>query len=101
MNTIAKLTELKKLMMSMENALGLNDLSKVERDVYCAACELTDESGRVRTMDMLEHTFVLDVSRPTFFRALKSLLKKGLLSNSGEEGRGWYYVKVTTANAND
>jgi predicted transcriptional regulator len=96
MNTIAKLTELKKLMMSMELALGLDDLSKIERDVYCAACELTDESGRVKTMAMLEHTFILDVSRPTFFRALKSLVKKGLLSNNRETVRGWYYVNETT-----
>ncbi len=79
-------------MLSMERSLGLQDLSPVERDVYCAASELAQQHGKVQTTGLLRHTLVVDVSRPTFFRALKSLVNKGYLSNSDNVARGQYVV---------
>ena len=92
MNEISKLTELRKLMQSMERTLGLEELSPVERDIYYAAEELSKTNVEVRTFGLIEHTLVQSVSRPTFFRALKSLVAKGYLSQSGSANRARYIV---------
>ena len=92
MNDISKLAELRKLLLGMERALGLEDLSSVERDIYYAASELAKSTPGVRTTVLLNHTLMQDVSRPTFFRALKSLVGKGYLSQSATSRRGVYLV---------
>ncbi|WP_254440692.1 hypothetical protein [Ruegeria sp. HKCCA6837] len=94
MTEISKLTELRKLMQSMERTLGLEKLSPVERDIYYAAEELSKSDQEVRTFGLIEHTLVQSVSRPTFFRALKSLVEKGFLSQSGSANRGRYIVNA-------
>ncbi len=92
MKNVAKLTELRKLMLSMERSLGLESLSPVERDIYYAANELCEDSEYIRTVGLIEHTLLESVSRPTFFRALKSLVEKGYLSQCDSANRGRYVV---------
>ncbi|WP_251134278.1 MULTISPECIES: hypothetical protein [Roseobacteraceae] len=92
MTEISKLAELRKLMMSMERSLGLQDLSAVERDIYYAASELSQEGQDIRTVGLIEHSLLESVSRPTFFRALKSLVTKGYLSQCHSVNRGRYLV---------
>ncbi|MFC3613861.1 hypothetical protein ACFORG_08845 [Lutimaribacter marinistellae] len=94
MKNVAKLTELRKLMMSMERSLGLETLSPVERDIYYAANELSEEGEYIRTVGLIEHTLLESVSRPTFFRALKSLVQKGYLSQCDSANRGRYVVNA-------
>lgn len=92
MTEISKLAELRRLMQSMERTLGLEDLSPVERDIYYAAGEISAAGIEVRTFGLIEHTLLQSVSRPTFFRALKSLVNKGYLSQSETANRGRYIV---------
>ena len=40
----------------------------------------------------MNHTLVTDISRPTFFRALKSLVEKGYLSHCSKRTRGLYVL---------
>jgi hypothetical protein len=93
MSEISKLTNLRKLMLEMERSMGLQDLSAVERDIYYAATDLSDALSSVKTTNLLDHTLVFSVSRPTFFRALKSLVCKGYLIQNQVSGRGRYIVK--------
>ncbi|MGH1463730.1 MAG: hypothetical protein ACRBBQ_00070 [Cognatishimia sp.] len=94
MTDISKLAELRKLLIGMEQALGLEDLSSVERDIYYAASDLSAQNSGVRTTGLLAHTLMKNVSRPTFFRALKSLVGKGYLSQSAMSRRGVYTVNT-------
>ncbi|UWQ84775.1 hypothetical protein [Leisingera caerulea] len=93
MSEISKLAELRKILLGMEQALGLEDLSAVERDVYYAASDISDRHDGFRTVGLLKHSLVAGISRPTFFRALKSLVQKGYLSPSDTSDRGKYVVK--------
>jgi len=93
MSKISKLTGLRKLMIEMERSMGLQDLSPVERDIYYAATELSDTLNGVRTTNLLDHKLVVEVSRPTLFRAIKSLVSRGYLIQALETGRGRYIVK--------
>jgi hypothetical protein len=92
MTDISKLAELRKLLLGMERAMGLEELSSVERDIYYAATELSGHNHGVRTTGLLSHSLMANVSRPTFFRALKSLVNKGYLSQSSTSRRGVYMV---------
>lgn len=92
MSEISRLTELRKLLLGMEKSLGLQDLSPVERDIYYAASDLSDQAEGCRTVGLIEHALLADISRPTFFRALKSLVQKGYLSPSESSARGKYIV---------
>jgi len=93
MSEISKLTKLRKMMLEMERSLGLQDLSAVERDIYYAAIELSNTLNNVKTINLLDHALVVRVSRPTFFRALKSLVARGYLIPAQETRRGQYIVK--------
>ncbi|MCE8514211.1 hypothetical protein KBY24_20195 [Ruegeria pomeroyi] len=93
MQTLSKLAELRRLLHSMERTLGLQDLSPVERDIYYAASELSENDRRVRTVGLIEHALLETVSRPTFFRALKSLVNKGYLTQCSTMNRGCYLVR--------
>ncbi len=92
MSEISKLTKLRKMMLEMERSMGLQDLSAVERDIYYAAVDLSDALSRVKTTNLLDHMLITNVSRPTFFRALKSLVSKGYLIQNQVSGRGRYIV---------
>ena len=93
MSEISKLTQLRKMMLEMERSMGLQDLSVVERDIYYAATDLSDALSDIKTTNLLDHKLIVNVSRPTFFRALKSLVCKGYLIQSQVSGRGRYIVK--------
>ena len=97
MTDLPKLAELRKLLQSMERALGLEQLSPVERDIYYAASELSRQDEQVRTLVLIEHELLSGVSRPTFFRALKSRVNKGYLAQSASANRGRYVVNDPSA----
>lgn len=92
MREISKLAELRKLMLGMERSMGLQQLSVAERDIYYAASDISRSQDRIRTTGLMEHDLVADISRPTFFRALKSLVEKGYLSHCSNRSRGLYLV---------
>ncbi len=102
MSEISKLTELRKLLLDMEQSMGLQNLSSVERDIYYAASDHATSTGTgtgagtgaVKTTTLQEHRLLAQVSRPTFFRGLKSLLGKGYLEPCKESTRGYYIVKT-------
>ena len=79
-------------MLDMERSVGLQVLSPTERDIYYAASEISEAHKGVETTHLLNHVLVANVSRPTFFRALKSLIKKGYLAPKADTGRGQYSV---------
>ncbi len=92
MPEISKLTELRKLLLGMERSLGLQELSHTERDIYYAASDIAKTEKQIRTTGLMEHALVAEVSRPTFFRALKSLVEKGYLAPSQGRSRGLYEI---------
>lgn len=97
MSEISKLAELRKMLLDMEQAVGLSELSAVERDLYYAANDLSASRDDCRTMGLMDHSLVSGMSRPTFFRALKSLVHKGYLSPCEASGRGRYVVNAPSS----
>ena len=76
----ARLISIKLILEEMEQDLGLEALSEVEKNVYLAAQALKSSIGRVETKQIQAHSFTQNMSRPTFFRALIPFSKLELYS---------------------
>tara|TARA_A100001388_G_C28728154_1_gene480071 strand:- start:42 stop:326 length:285 start_codon:yes stop_codon:yes gene_type:complete len=85
------LIELKKLLTSMEEDFGLNELSEVERNVLYAIKDLEKENGAAKTGDLLSHNFTSRMSRISVFRSLKSLEKLQKIERKSSK-RGEYIL---------
>ncbi len=81
-NFVKKIILLKQMLDDMDQDVGLASLSGEEKNVYLAAQDMKSNNGLVETKQIIDHRFTQKMSRPTFFRALKSIESKGLLSHS-------------------
>lgn len=86
------------MLFEMEQDIGLNDLSRVERDVLLAAHALTGTPGMAVQSDQIRsHRLVRGVTQATFYRTLKSLLEMGLLERAGGSKARHYVVRFNPA----
>lgn len=69
-------------MFEIEQEADLGQVSSLEREVLLACADLSQHNNFAKTQDILVHRFLHDVSRPSIFRALKSLVTKNLLIQS-------------------
>ena len=79
--------------MTMERDLGLIALSHNEKDVlYAVQSVLAISDGVAKSDEIRSHDLVRDMSQPTFHRALKSLLVRGLLRHAPDTKAGSYVI---------
>ena len=93
MSAIVRLAQIRGLMFDIETEVGLTEISGLEREVLLACADLVNTKELARTKDILSHRFLTCFSRPSVFRALKSLVKQELLSQS-RELRGSYRLHL-------
>lgn len=93
MDTIFQsIISLRSMLHDMENSVGLADLPDNQKSLYLAAQDRLTDSGIVTTGSLISHPFVRSMSRPTFFRTLKSLEDRGLIVNSGRKKTGEFVL---------
>ena len=78
----------------MEEDLGLDELSEVERNVLYAIKDLEKEHGTAKTGDLLSHNFTSKMSRISVFRSLKALEKCKKIRRKSSK-RGEYILSST------
>ena len=92
MDRLRAIFELRDMLRQMERDIGLEDLSRAEKDVFQAAHKLTDEPGHlVRSEQIRQHPLTCDITQATFHRALRSLLDLGFLERP-EGARAKHYI---------
>jgi len=91
-NFVEKIILLKQMVDDMEQNVGLASLSGVEKNVYLAAQDMKSNNGLVETKQILDHRFTQKMSRPTIFRALKSIEIKGFVTHSNGKKVGLFLV---------
>ena len=91
MDDIIVLAQVRGFMFDVEKRAGLTEISGLEREVLFACADLINKNELARTRDILSHRFLKGWSRPSVFRALKSLVNKNFLSN-GRGLRGSYTI---------
>ena len=88
-DSFASFSQLKKLLMLMEDDLGISNLTQDEKDVFAAAIDLSDNQKTVLSENIREHKLVAKISQATYFRTLSSLQEKGYMEKL-EKKRGVY-----------
>ena len=87
-----KLASLRDLLWKMELEVGLEQLSQPQRDVYYAACLVADDQKLLHSEQVKGHHMVANLSRPTFYRALRDLVEQGFLVAASESKNGRYRI---------
>jgi predicted MarR family transcription regulator len=78
----------------MEHDVGLGGLSKTEKDVFLAAHSLSTRKGNVvESIQIRSHDLVEPMAQATYHRALRALLKMGLLERAGDSKAKTYVVR--------
>lgn len=92
LNGVAQLRE---LLQELERDLGLEALTRNERDLLYAAERLARTLGEmIRTEDLRSHPLIAAMAQPTFHRTLRSLVTKGYLSPAPHRKTGVYVLKA-------
>ena len=91
-DVLKRLADLRQVLLNMEKDFGLAGLTETETKVLYAARLLKEDSQCVQLVDLLNHPMLGDMSRSTFFRAVKSLIAQGFITKNGEGKRAGYLV---------
>lgn len=93
MDRLKPIFELRDMLHQMERDMGLDRLSRAERDVLLAANALTEAPGEpVKSEQIRSHRLVKGIAQATFHRTLKSLLDLGLIRRAGGSKAKHYVV---------
>lgn len=94
METMFKnIISLRAMLGSMESSVGLSELNENQKSLYLAGEACRSEGHIITTADLISHPFASSMSRPTFFRTMKSLEERGLFVNSGRKKTGEFILK--------
>lgn len=89
---LERLAQLRELLARMEGELGLDGLSRFERDILYAIRALSGDGQAVASSDLRRHGLIESMSQPTYHRALRELVTRGYIANT--DGRRWTYTGV-------
>ena len=93
MTKISALVSLRKVLLQMEQDLGLKELAPSETDVLYAAHDSADQNDLVTTRQIQSHKLAQEMPRASFFRALSALEEAGELKRPEQGGRGLFKVR--------
>lgn len=98
LSMLAQLSNLREVIHEMESDLGLAALERKERDIliaFYATSTADPKHGRVsRTEAVRRHPTLSDISQPTFHRALRRLVERGLIARPAGLPAGTYRIQV-------
>lgn len=90
---IKSVSQLRALLLEMETALGLVELSPNERDVLYAINEVSAGLPKAAKSDAIRsHPLAAAIPQATYHRALKSLVQRGLVQHAPDTKAGAYVV---------
>lgn len=100
MTMIIQLAHLRDVLHQMEQNLGFEELSRKERDIllaFYANASMDASFGLVSSTDRVRaHPTLETVSQPTFHRALRRLLDRGMVARPEGLPAGMYAIPVGT-----
>jgi hypothetical protein len=96
------LSKLRELLVEMEIELGLVNLSPGERDLlYAFVSESTGAGSVVTTNEVRRNRILMDMSDPTIYRHIVTLIEKGILALAPGRRRGAYVVDCDLSKLRD
>ncbi|MBF9035407.1 hypothetical protein HKCCE2091_14265 [Rhodobacterales bacterium HKCCE2091] len=96
MSMMVQLAHLRDVLHEMEQNLGFEGLTRKERDIllaFYANASLSEDFGFVSSTDRVRsHPTLESVSQPTFHRALRRLLERGMVERRDGLPAGMYAI---------
>lgn len=95
---LEQFVRLKSVLFEMEESLGLKDVSAREIRVLCAIVDLRSQrqagevGEAVGTDEVREHAWCRDMALPTFYRAMKGLAERKLITRTPDRGKTQRYT---------
>lgn len=96
MKDIERYAQLRRVLRDMEDDIGLSDYTATEKNIISALVQLQskkDSNGYVASKEIKAHKLCSDVPNPSYFRALKNLLSRGLLTLPADRKKGLYRIE--------
>ena len=84
------------LLHELESQSGLCALTPVERDVLYVIGSLCEQKPFVASQDILAHDLTSQISRPTIYRALNTLLSQNFIVKSDVADRGFFALPCSS-----
>lgn len=97
MNDLELYAQLRSVLRDMEDDIGLSDNTVAEKNIISALAQLQskkDSNGYVASKEIKAHKLCSDVPNPSYFRALKNLISRGLLTLPADRKKGLYRLEV-------
>lgn len=91
MSLFENAVQIKKLLVGMEKDIGLDELSDPEKSIFYAAIDLSNGAA-IHSNNIRTHSLAANLTKATFFRALKALVTKGLLVHEVGTKTGQYRI---------
>lgn len=80
---LSALFELRSMLLKMEQDVGLDALSAMEKDVFLAAHALSETHGEAVTSDEIrKHELIVGMAQASYHRALRTLVSLGFLEKA-------------------
>ncbi|GGG77205.1 hypothetical protein GCM10011415_27610 [Salipiger pallidus] len=94
MEKLSSIFHLREMLRQLERDVGLDELTRFERDVLLVAHGLCRTPGEIiRSEQIREHPLVRHSGQATFYRAIRSLMERGLLERAGSSKAKTYVVR--------
>lgn len=94
MDRLKSIFELREMLRELEKDVGLEDLSRTERDVLLAAHSLSTGPGAIiSSEDIRSHKLVRALAQATFYRAVRTLLGLGLFERAPASKAKSYVIR--------
>jgi len=92
--SLRPIAKLRVLLAEVEDEFGLDNLSLNERDVlYAFLSEGAGSNDSVGTNEVRDNSILRDMSDPTLYRNILSLMERGILSLAPGRRRGAYVIR--------
>jgi hypothetical protein len=90
--TLNRLAAMRQILLGMEVGLGIDSLGEPEALVLYAAAQSQKECKEISITAIQAHPLTQKIPRSTFFRAIGTLIERGLLVKAGPEKRSGYLL---------
>ena len=100
-NRLINFSNLRKMLLFMEQDLGVADLTNDEKNLLAAITDQADNNGEFRSELVRTHSLVVDMSHGTFFRSLKKLIEKSIILKSSDKRRSIYRLNADFPQASE
>lgn len=94
MDKLTSIFQLREMLSQLEHDVGLDTLSRIERDVLLSAHSLSEGTGAVVSSEQIRaHPLLTSVTQATFYRAMRRLLNCGFLERADGSRAKTYTVR--------